>query len=107
MSQSRLDLLEQYYKDDPNDPFNIYALALEYQKTDQPKSILFFEKLLRDHADYLPAYYHAAKLFSNLDQGSKAKDVYESGIALARKVQDHKALRELQSAYNEFLFEQD
>jgi uncharacterized protein HemY len=107
MSLSRLSLLEQYYREDPNDPFNLYALALEYQKTDTSKSRDLFEKLLTEHSSYLPTYYHAAKLFADVNEPAKAKSVYENGIALARGSQDHKALRELQSAYNEFLFEQD
>ena len=107
MSLSRLDLLEQYYKEDPNDPFNVYALALEYQKTDPLRSRDLFEKLLTEHTGYLPTYYHAARLFADINEGAKAKSVYEKGIALAKQKLDNKALRELQSAYNEFLFEHD
>ena len=31
MNSERIKLLEQYLEDDPSDPFNLYALALEYQ----------------------------------------------------------------------------
>jgi Tfp pilus assembly protein PilF len=105
MTETRLTQLLQYFKDDPNDPFNIYALALEYLKTDVTRSKEFFDLLLLNHEDYVPAYYHAAKLYQSLDEKEKAIEVYEKGISIAKKHQEHKALRELQSAYDELIFE--
>ena len=40
---SRIEQLKQFAKEDPNDPFNKYALALEYQKTDARKGIGNFQ----------------------------------------------------------------
>jgi Tfp pilus assembly protein PilF len=105
MSASRINLLEQYYKDDPNDPFNLYALALEYLHTDELKSKLFFDKLLKEQPDYVPTYYHAAKLYQQLNDIPTAQSIYQKGIAVAKEKNDAKALRELQSAYNEMMFE--
>jgi Tfp pilus assembly protein PilF len=105
MTETRLTQLLQYFKDDPNDPFNIYALALEYLKTDVTKAKEFFDRLLLSHEDYVPAYYHAAKLYQSLDEKEKAIAVYEKGISIAKKHKEHKALRELQSAYDELIFE--
>lgn len=105
MSEARLNLLLQYYQDDPADPFNAYALALEYLGTDSVKSLAYFEQLLLQHPDYLPTYYHAAKLFQQLDQRERAMQTFEKGIALAKQAKEHKSLRELQSAYDEMLYE--
>ena len=105
MSGSRLDRLLQFYHDEPGDPFNLYALALEYLKHDHIKSLEFFNTLLTEHPDYLPAYYHAAKLYQDIDQKNLAISTYEKGIALARKKNDHKTVRELQSAYDELIYE--
>lgn len=105
MSLSRLKLLEEYYQQDPNDPFNVYALAIEYLKSDVAKSRHYFAELLDKHPDYLPSYYHAAKLFSEMNEKEKAIEVYEKGIALAKEKKEFKALRELQSAYDELMFE--
>jgi Tfp pilus assembly protein PilF len=105
MNTSRLDMLLQYYKEEPNDPFNIYALALEYLKSDLSKSQELFTILLSSHESYLPAYYHSAKLFHDLRKKEKAIEIYEKGMAIARKQQDQKTLRELQSAYQEMMFE--
>jgi len=105
MPTDRIKQLQRFYEEDPGDPFNLYALALEFRDSDPAKSKVFFEKLLRVHKDYLPAYYHAAKHFQDLGEKEKAVSTYEEGIALARKVNDSKTARELQSAYDEMMFE--
>jgi hypothetical protein len=105
MSTERIQQLQQFYEDDPGDPFNLYALALEYLKHDEKKSALFFEKLLHDHKEYLPTYYHAAKFFQERSQKEKAAEIFEAGIQLSKKNNDSKALRELKSAYDEMMFE--
>ncbi len=103
----RIKLLLQFVEEEPNNPFNLYALALEYQNTDQNAARLYFEKLLEKHADYLPTYFHAAALFAELDELEKAQNTYQSGIKLAKQQNDQHSLRELQNAYQNFLFEYD
>jgi hypothetical protein len=105
MENSRLTQLIQYYKEEPADPFNVYALAIEYLKTDLKLAKEYFEILLNEHADYLPTYYHAAKLYQDLSLKESAISVYEKGIELAKAKKEMKALRELQSAYDELMFE--
>ena len=105
MATDRIKQLEKFYEDDPLDPFNPYALALAYVHSNPKRSQSLFETLLRDHKDYLPTYYHAARLYQDLGEREKAIRTYEDGIALARKHSDAKALRELQSAYDEMMFE--
>lgn len=105
MPTDRIRMLEKFHEEDPADPFNTYALALEYLKHDPKRSRALFEVLLRYHEDYLPAYYHAAKFYQDMGEREEAVRVFEKGIALARKVDDRKALRELKSAYDELMFE--
>jgi tetratricopeptide (TPR) repeat protein len=105
MASDRLKQLQQFYKEDPDDPFNLYVLALEYLKYDQQKSKTCFESLLDAHPDYLPACYHAGKLFMDLGEKEKAITVFLKGISLAKKLNDKKTLRELQSAYDEVMFD--
>jgi tetratricopeptide (TPR) repeat protein len=105
MATDRIKQLEKFYEEDPLDPFNSYALALEYLHSDTRRSQWLFETLLEKHMDYLPTYYHAARLYQDLGQSEKAIRTYKDGIALARRLNDAKALRELQSAYNEMMFE--
>ena len=105
MATDRIKQLEKFYEEDPLDPFNSYALALEYLHSEPQKSRLLFESLLQGHAEYLPTYYHAARLYQDLGEKEKAIRAYKDGISLARKLHDTKALRELQSAYEEMMWE--
>lgn len=106
MNSSRLEQLKKYMADDPRDPFNLYALALEYLPVDEHQSWTFFEKLLKDFPEYLPTYYHAAKWQEQFGQREQAMTIYKEGISLAQRLQNKNTLRELQSAYNELLFEE-
>lgn len=103
--QSRLTQLEEFYNQDPDDPFNIYALALEYQKVDIQKTRNLFELLLTKFPTYIPTYYHAGKLYESLNLRDDALKVFQKGIDEAKRANDTKAVRELQSAYNELLFD--
>ncbi|MEX2235644.1 MAG: tetratricopeptide repeat protein [Cyclobacteriaceae bacterium] len=105
MANDRIIQLEQFYEEDPLDPFNLYALALEYLKSQPTKSQRLFETLLENHPEYLPAYYHAAKLYQEIGEIEKAAKVFKNGISLADKLKDSKTLRELKSAYDELMFE--
>ena len=107
MAETRLEQLLRFYKEDPTDPFSIYGLALEYQKTDAKESERFFDQLLSQFPDYLPAYYHAAKLKSSLGSNEKALELYKLGIELAKKLKELKAQQELKSAHDELMFEMD
>jgi tetratricopeptide (TPR) repeat protein len=107
MSTDRLSQLEKFYHEDPNDPFNIYGLALEYRKRDHQKAREFFSTLLRDHPAYIPTYYHAGSLWSEMGDTEGAKKIYENGIAQCLKSNDVKSLRELRAAYDQFMDESD
>ena len=107
MEETRLQQLIKFYEEDPKDAFNVYGLALEYYKTDVQKSEEFFNKLLAEFPEYLPAYYHAAKLKEELGVNETALTIYKKGIELAAKLNDQKTLQELQSAYKELLFEME
>ncbi|MBA4053210.1 MAG: enzyme of heme biosynthesis [Marivirga sp.] len=102
---NRIEQLQQFVKEDPNDPFNQYALGLEYIKTDKVKASKIFSLLIHEHAGYLPTYYHLGKLYQELEEIEKALQVFELGIDQAKKQNDQKTLRELLGAKQELLFE--
>jgi len=106
MNSSRLERLKAFLKDEPNDPFTLYAIATEYRDNNPQKAMELFEDLLSKHENYLATYYHLADLYVDFDDRDKAEDLYVRGIALAKKQDNYLALRELQNAYNEFLFEE-
>jgi tetratricopeptide (TPR) repeat protein len=105
MSLTRLQMLEQFYQEDPSDPFNAYALAVEYRSVDAERAMHFFEELLSMHPSYLPTYYQAAQLAFDTGRHTQAQQLYEQGIALAAVQEQSKTLKELQGAYRQMLDE--
>ena len=103
MSQSRLEQLFIFLEEEPHDPFNIYAIALEYSKNDPVQALAYFEKLLQKHPNYVATYYHAGKLYEELEMEEKAENMYAKGIEVATEQNEALALRELKNAYQEFL----
>ncbi len=104
MDTARLEHLRQYFRDDPKDPFNIYALAIEYLKHDVAQAREYFNILLKEHEGYVPTYYHAAKLCEETGDINEAIRILEKGMAVARKQGEEKAFREMRSAYEELTF---
>jgi len=107
MNGTLLDNLISFYEEDPNDPFNVYALAIEYTKSDLEKAAHFFDILLAKHPDYLPTYYHAGSFFAANEEVEKAEEIFRKGVALALLQKNTKAHQELLRAYNNFLDEID
>ena len=104
-SNDRIKLLEKYILDNPDDPFNKYALALEYITKEPQKCEPLFEELLTKFPDYLPTYYQAMKFYAENNQMGLADKVYETGVQKAMEQADHHALKELKSAYLNYTLE--
>jgi Tfp pilus assembly protein PilF len=102
---TRLEQLLVFYQEDPNDPFNLYALAMEYLTIDSIKALGFLEQLLEHHSDYLPTYYQLAGLYVELGNNSKAEQTYLLGIKKAQAFNKTHTLAELNRAYQNFLFD--
>ena len=94
----RIKLLERFIEEDPSDPFNYYALGLEYAKQDEQKALDIFIRLIGDHRDYLPTYYQLAKLYEQVGQRERALTTYNDGILIAKKQKDFKTQQELAAA---------
>ena len=76
-------MLEQFVAEDPTDPFNHYALALELTKSDKQKAKEVFDKLISTNPDYVATYYQAALLYLELSLNEEAMIIIERGIAQA------------------------
>ena len=105
MKTSLLEKLLGFYEEEPGDPFNAYALALECQKHDAGEAEKYFNLLLNHHPEYLPTYYHAAQFFS-VQEPEKAAAIFEKGIDLAIRQRNVKAQQELSRAFRTFQDEQ-
>lgn len=97
----RIKKLEQFIVEHPTDPFNLYALALEYVKVDKSKALEIFIRLIQDHKDYIPTYYQLAKLYEDLGQKENASEVFRQGITITKQQNDLKTLRELNAGLQE------
>jgi tetratricopeptide (TPR) repeat protein len=94
--KSRIDLLNQYIIDEPDDPFNRYALALELIKTgDRQKALELFSYVHLNHSQYLPNYYHYGKLLMEERDVSPAQSILKAGLAIALKQNNKRTHSEL------------
>jgi len=101
MHPIRLQKLLDFLKNEPNDPFLKYALATEYLNANEfETAISFYEDLLKNHSDYVGTYYHAGRLYEQLDRKADAIATYQTGMEVCRKANDSHALSELQAVYN-------
>ena len=103
MINSRLEQLLGFLKEEPEDPFTLYAIATEYLNTDSQKSLEYFNKLLKDHENYIGTYYHAGKLLEKLGDKAEAEKIYTKGLEMAQKQRKMHALAELRAAYNSLM----
>ena len=91
----RITLLKSFINEDPSDPFNYYALAMELKNQDQSESINILQQLINDFPDYLPSYYQLGSSLAETNQNQRAIEVLKKGIHLATTQKDHKAMAEL------------
>ena len=106
MSQTRLELIMDMLEKDPNDPFLLYAVALEYKKIGNfVVAIKQLENLIKSHPQYLGTYYLLGKLYEESDEVAKAIEIYKKGKIIATSIGDHKILGELNEAL--LLLEED
>ncbi|MES2592302.1 MAG: hypothetical protein V4608_10485 [Bacteroidota bacterium] len=86
-------------KNEPNDSFLSYALALEYAKlNDTTKAIELIEELLGRDENYLGAYYQLGKYYEQTQELEKASAIYTKGLTIAKLQKNNKALGELNEA---------
>lgn len=101
MQNTRLTKLLEFLESDPEDPFVLYALATEYNTSnDTEKALEYYLKLVADHPGYVGTYYHLGKLYQKIGQTEQALDIYQKGMVAARNKKDMHAFSELQGAYN-------
>ncbi|HEY8513601.1 MAG TPA: tetratricopeptide repeat protein [Cyclobacteriaceae bacterium] len=105
MNSERLKMLHQFANEEPGNPFNWYALALEYRQSDPAQASMLFDKLLTEFETYLPTYYMAATHYVEHGNTEKAVSIFRKGIEIAQQQGDRKAMGELRSGLDELLFE--
>jgi tetratricopeptide (TPR) repeat protein len=95
----RLDQLLALLKDDPNDAFLRYGIAMEYAKLGQHDDALKeFNELLARNPDYVAGYFMAGRACEQKGDPEAAKTFYKNGIATAQKIGDTHAAGEISEA---------
>ncbi len=85
MMQSRREKIEALLKDDPQDVFLRYSLALELDGTDDWEAGLdILEELARGTPPYVPAFHMAARHLLKRDRVADARRALREGIEAAR-----------------------
>jgi Tfp pilus assembly protein PilF len=94
-----MDLLKGFLKENANDSFSRYALALEYVKLGQNEdAVREFETVKTKDPDYVATYYQLGQLYRNLSKTHEAEKTFRTGITVAAKIGDEHTRGELESA---------
>jgi tetratricopeptide (TPR) repeat protein len=101
---ARLQRLEEFLKEDPDDVFTHYAVALEYAGMNRLEEALakFRDTIERDPS-YVPAHHQLGLLLARMNRPEEAKRAFERGITAATASGDLHARGEMQESLDELL----
>jgi Tfp pilus assembly protein PilF len=99
MATNRLEMLEQMVRQDPNNTFARYGLAMEYSNTgDWGQAVVEFRTLLQHDENYAAAYYHAGQALEKMGKLEQARAMYEQGIEASTRKGDLHTRSEIEAA---------
>lgn len=97
--KTRKELLHEMLQEQPADAFLNYAFALELAKEGSVKeAIKRTSSLIQEQPNYLGAYHQLGMWLFEEGRFGEAKDVLNSGIALAKSEKNNKAAGEMQES---------
>jgi Tfp pilus assembly protein PilF len=95
----RMRQLQQMLQRQPDDPFLLYGLAMEYKKAGEPTTAIeYFDQVLRRDPNYCYAYFQRAQVHESLGDVEAAKRTLREGMDAARRSGDAHALSEIEAA---------
>lgn len=96
MGSPRIEKLKKIAGQRPEDPFPLYALALEYRKLLLPGDAeACFSRLLTGHPDYIPVYLQYGQFLVDLGRTEEAAGILRTGADVAERENDPKAHSEI------------
>lgn len=99
---SRVEMLTQFLRENPNDSFARYGLAMEYSKSgDAERALQEFGKLLEVNPDYTAGYFMAAQTLAKQGRSEEARKMLTDGIASAARTGNEHAKSEMQAMLEE------
>lgn len=98
MSQ-RMQQLQQMLQREPDDPFLVYGLAMEYKKAGQgEQAIEHFNRVLQLDPGYCYAHHQIGLIHESTGDLDAARAAYRAGVEAARKKGDAHAEGEIGAA---------
>lgn len=86
---SRRAKIEEMLKDEPDDIFLRYSLAMELTSDgDFAEALTIYEGLTKQEPPYVPAFFRSAQLLADEDNVEAAREFLRSGIEVARQQGD-------------------
>jgi tetratricopeptide (TPR) repeat protein len=96
---ARIDQLKSYLGNRPDDPFVLYALAIEYKNGGvADEALRYFAEVHRRFPEYVATYLHYGGLLRDQGDLGKAKQLFHEGMERAREKGENHALSELADA---------
>ena len=101
---NRIEILHGFLKENPNDSFSRYALALEYVKLGKHEdAVREFETVKKNDPDYVATYYQLGQLYQKIGQTHDAEKTFRTGITVATKLGEDHTRSELEGALEALL----
>lgn len=105
-SNSKIKKLAGYIKNNPDDSFSKFALALEFLKEDRlNKARILFEDIQEKDPEYDGVYYHLGKLYERSGLLEDALNTYKKGVEVAANNKNKRNVSELKEALAELEIE--
>lgn len=91
-----IDQIRQKLREEPDDVFLNYSLAMLLKKEDRDEDALAsFDRCIELDPDYIAAYFHKGMYLAALGESEQARAELETGIERARGCGDEHALGEM------------
>ena len=95
----RLRQLQQMLQRQPDDPFLLYGVAMEYKKAGESgRALEHFDEVLRRDPNYCYAYYQRAQVHESRGDLEAAKRSLRDGLDAADRSGDAHARSEIEAA---------
>jgi Tfp pilus assembly protein PilF len=95
----RMRQLEQMLQRQPDDPFLLYGMAMEFKKADEPaRALEYFDKVLQRDPNYCYAYYQRGQVHESLGDIESARRSLREGLEAADRAGDGHARQEIEAA---------
>jgi len=99
--KTRREFLEEALRQDPNNTFARYGLAMELFNNEPGNAWSHFEHLLQRHPEYSATYYQAGAFLIKHGRLDEAQKVLAKGVEVTGRQGKQHARAELQAALDE------